>query len=72
MSRPLSAHAHVPKEEYGRAVISPFGGYVQVPVPRPPTNAQTSRSPVDEAKQARMNLNPAKAAGGHAEMHSRQ
>ena len=69
MSRPLSAHGHIDREPYGRAVISPFGGYVHVPVPAPPQNKMR---PYDGAKAARTTLNPAKAAAGHAEMHSRE
>ena len=70
MSRPLSAHGHVQVEQYGRAVISPFGGYVHVPVPAPPSHVGV-RGRGDPAQSARTSLNPAKAAGGHVEMHTR-
>ena len=65
MSKPLSAHRHVQTEEYGRALISPFGGYVHVPVPAPVHAAP------DLARVARTTLNPTKAAAGHAEMDRR-
>jgi len=71
MSRPLSAHGHVQMEPYGRAMISPFGGYVHVPVPAPPMNAMHG-GPSDPARAARTTLNPAKAAGGHSMMNSRE
>jgi hypothetical protein len=72
MSKPLSAHRHVGREPYTRAMISPFGGYVQVPVPSAPMalHRQTTRTS-DPASVARTTLNPAKAANGHAEMHTR-
>jgi hypothetical protein len=71
MSKPLSAHRHVQREPFTRAVISPFGGYVQVPVPKAPpaVHTQTSRT-TDPSSLARTTLNPAKAAAGHAEMNS--
>ena len=74
MSKPLSAHRHVQREPYSRSVISPFGGYVQVPVPAAPhiLHAGTSRVPRDPASVARTTLNPAKAAAGHADMDSRE
>lgn len=71
MSKPLSAHRHTPLEQYHRAVISPFGGFTNVPVPAPPSEAQSSHMVPDHARTARTTLNPAKAAGGHAEMNSR-
>ena len=72
MSRPLSAHGHLPVEGYSRSVVSPFGGYVNVPVPAPPDYAARGREGrMDPAKSARTQLNPAKAAAGHAEMHTR-
>lgn len=71
MSKPLSAHRHVPLEPYHRSVVSPFGGFVNVPVPAPPSDAQSMHLQRDPAQAARTTLNPAKAAGGHAEMNSR-
>ena len=74
MSKPLSAHRHAPREPYTRSVLSPFGGYVQVPVPAAPTilHRGTSRVERDPASVARTTLNPAKAAAGHAGMHTRE
>ena len=73
MSRPLSAHKHVGREPFTRTVISPFGGYVQVPVPAAPAtvHAQTMRTR-DPAKAARMTMNPAKAAAGSLQMGTRE
>jgi len=70
MSKPLSAHRHARTEEYSRAVISPFGGYKEMPVPAPPMHPAHG-GPADPAHQSRTQLNPAKAAGGHAMMRSR-
>ena len=72
MSRPLSAHGHLKVEPYGRALVSPFGGYVHVPVPAPPNYAGHNRIGTDGAKAARTMLNPAKAAAGHSMMNTRE
>ena len=65
----MSAHRHVPKEPYSRALLSPFGGYLKVPVPAPPQNVMGVAK--DGAAVARTTLNPAKAAGGHSMMQTR-
>ena len=74
MSKPLSAHKHVPREPYSRAQISEFGGYYQVPVPAAPDaiNNQTSRYQPDPSSVARQTFNPCKAAAGHARMNTRE
>lgn len=69
MSKPLSALKHVPREPYTRAVISEFGGYVQVPVP---AGVYTQTSRADPARVARVTLNPQKEAAGHAYMDTRE
>ena len=71
--QPLSAHRHIDKEPYSRSLISPFGGYVNVPVPAPPQAKNMMRAQAqDPASVSRRTLNPAKAAAGHSMMHTRE